>query len=169
MTAPLSAIEKLAPDHDLSVFDCGKPALDDWLKRFALASQAAEAVQSYVVCRGKIVVGYYALAAGSVVRETVPGRVARGLARHPVPVVVLARLAVDRHEHGRGIGSALLKDALLRIARAADVIGVRAVLVHAKDEDARAFYERFDFEASPVDPLQMSLLMKDLKRAAGLG
>ena len=114
-------------------------------------------------------VGYYALATGSVVRETVPGRVARGLARHSVPVVVLARLAVDRHEHGRGIGSALLKDALLRIARAADVIDVRAVLVHAKDEDARAFYERFDFEASPVDPLQMSLLMKDLKRAAGLG
>ncbi len=169
MTAPLSAIEKLAPDHDLNEFDCGKPAVDGWLKRFALASQAAEAVQSYVVHRDNRVVGYYALAAGSVVREAVPGRVARGLARRPVPVVILARLAVDRREHGRGIGSALLKDALLRIAGAADAIGVRAVLVHGKDEDARAFYERFDFEASPLDPLQMFLLKKDLKRAAGMG
>ena len=165
MTAPLSAIEKLASDHDLSAFDCGKPALDDWLKRFAFANQAAEATQTYVIHERGRVVGYYALSAGSVEREQAHARVARGLARHPVPVVVLARLAVDRREQGRGIGKALLNNALLRIAGAADVIGVRAVLVHAKDEDARAFYERFDFEPSPLDPMQMFLLMKDLKRA----
>ncbi len=168
MTATLSAIEKLSSHHDLSALDCGDAALDDWLRRFALANQAAEAAQTYVIHRGGRVVGYYALAAGSVEREQVPGRVARGLARHAIPIVILARLAVDRREQGRGLGKALLKDALLRIAGAADVIGVRAVLVHAKDKDAQAFYERFDFEPSPVDPLQMFLLMKDLKRAAGL-
>ena len=167
MTATLSVIGKLAPDHDLSDFDCGEPALDDWLRRFALANQAAEAAQTYVIHRGGQVVGYYALAAGSVEREQAPGRVARGLARHAIPVVILARLAVDRREQGRGLGKALLKDALLRIAGAADVIGVRAVLVHAKDDEARTFFERFDFEPSPVDPLQMFLLTKDLKRAAG--
>ncbi len=168
MTATRSAIEKLGSHHDLSAFDCGDAALDDWLRRFALANQAAEAAQTYVIHRGGRVVGYYALAAGSVDREQVPGRVARGLARHAIPVVILARLAVDRREQGRGLGKALLKDALLRIAGAADVIGVRAVLVHAKDKDAQAFGERFDFEPSPVDPLQMFLLMKDLKHAAGL-
>jgi GNAT superfamily N-acetyltransferase len=94
--------------------------------------------------------------------------VSRGLARHPIPVVILARLAVDKTERGGGLGRALLKDALLRIASAADVIGVRAVLVHAKDERARRFYERFDFEPSPIDPLQLFLLVKDLKHAAGM-
>ena len=168
MTATLSAIEKLGSHHDLSAFDCGDAALDDWLRRFALANQTAEAVQTYVIHRGGRVVGYTTLAAGSVEREQVPGRVARGLARHAVPVVILARLAVGRREQGRGLGKALLKDALLRIAGAADVIGIRAVLVHAKDEDARASYQRFDFEPSPVDPLQMFLFMKDLKRAASL-
>ncbi len=167
MTATLSAIEKLSSHHDLSEFDCGEPALDDWLTRFALQNQSAEAAQTYVIHRGGQVVGYYALAAGGVEREQAPGRVARGLARVAIPVVIVARLAVDRREQGRGLGKALLRDALLRTAGAADMIGIRAVLVHAKDEDARAFYERFDFEPSPVDPLQMFLLMKDLKRAAG--
>ena len=168
MTPPLSAVETLSADHDHSNFDCGKPALDSWLKRFALANQAAGASRTYVVHRSGRVVAYFALAAGSVEREAVPGRIAQGLARHPVPVVILARLAVDEREQGRGMGKMLLKDALLRIADAGDVIGVRAVLVHAKDEDARAFYQRFDFEPSPVDPLQMLLLAKDIKRAAGL-
>jgi GNAT superfamily N-acetyltransferase len=113
------------------------------------------------------VVGYYALAAGSVEPEQAPERIKKGLARHPVPVILLARLAVDRHEQGKGLGAALLKDALIRAAAAADEIGVRAVLVHAKDEDARAFYERFDFEPSPTDPLHLYLLMKDLKKTIG--
>ena len=164
---PLSAVEKLSPDHELSAFSCGTPALDTWLKRFARQNQAAGASRTYVVHRANRVVGYYALAAGSVERQEAPDRVSRGLARHPLPVVILARLAVDQTEQGSGLGRALLKDALLRIANAVDVIGVRAVLVHAKDENARRFYERFDFEPSPIDPLQLFLLVKDLKRAAG--
>ena len=164
---PLSAVEKLSPDHELSAFSCGTPALDTWLKRFARQNQAAGASRTYVVHRANRVVGYYALAAGSVERQEAPDRVSRGLARHPLPVVIVARLAVDQTEQGSGLGRALLKDALLRIANAADVIGVRAVLVHAKDENARRFYERFDFEPSPIDPLQLLLLVKDLKRAAG--
>ena len=164
---PLSAVEKLSPDHELSAFSCGTPALDTWLKRFARQNQAAGASRTYVVHRANRVVGYYALAAGSVERQEAPDRVSRGLARHPLPVVIVARLAVDQTEQGSGLGRALLKDALLRIANAADVIGVRAVLVHAKDENARGFYERFDFEPSPIDPLQLFLLVKDLKRAAG--
>ena len=164
---PLSAVEKLSPDHELSAFSCGTPALDTWLKRFARQNQAAGASRTYAVHRANRVVGYYALAAGSVERQEAPDRVSRGLARHPLPVVILARLAVDQTEQGSGPGRALLKDALLRIANAVDVIGVRAVLVHAKDENARRFYERFDFEPSPIDPLQLFLLVKDLKRAAG--
>lgn len=159
----LSDVETLAKTHDLSAFDCGKPSLNDWLRRYAWQNQAADAARTYVVHRANRVVGYFSLAYGSVQREEVPERIAKGLARHPVPVVVLARLAVDRRETGRGLGKALLKDALLRIEAAADIAGARAVLVHAIDEDARAFYERFDFERSPVDDLTLMLLMKDLR------
>lgn len=164
---PLSAVEKLRADHDSSAFACGTTALDAWLKRFALQNQAAGASRTYIVHRANRVVGYYALAAGSVESRKAPDRVSRGLARHPVPVVILARLAVGEDEQGSGLGRALLKDALLRIADAADVIGVRAVLVHAKDEQVRRFYERFDCEPSPIDRLQLFLLVKDLKRAVG--
>ncbi len=165
MTDPPSAIAKLSPDDDVESFDCGSEELNRWLRRFAIVNQQAGSVQVYAMRRGRIVIGYYALAAGGVERATAPERVAKGTARHPVPVIILARLAVDTREQGRGIGRALLKDAMLRIAAAADVIGVRAVLVHAKDASARAFYERFDFEPSPFDPLQLFLLIKDLQRA----
>jgi GNAT superfamily N-acetyltransferase len=167
VTESPSPVERLAAGHDLTAFDCGIEALDVWLKRFALPNQAAGTSRTYVVARGPTVVGYYALAAGSVELREAPGRIAKGLPRHPIPVVVLARLAVDRTERGAGLGRALLKDALVRIAGAADIVGVRAVLVHAKDERVRAFYEQFDFEPSPIDPLQMFLLMKDLRRAHG--
>lgn len=168
MTLGLSATEKLSPKHVTAEFDCGVPALNEWLVRFALVNQASGTSQTYVTLRSAQVVGYYAISAGSVLREESPERVTKGLSRHPVPVAVIGRLAVDRSMRGKGVGSALLKDALTRIAGAADIIGVRAVLVHAKDEDARAFYKRFDFVSSPVDPLQMFLLMKDLRRALGV-
>lgn len=168
MSFGLSPAKKLSPDHVVAGFDCGGAALNDWLLRFARANQAAGTSQTYVAVRSGRVVGYYAVAAGSVRRDDSPERVVKGLSRHPVPVAMIARLAVDRSEQGKGVGAALLKDALVRIARAADIIGVRAVLVHAKDETARAFYERFDFVPSPVDPLQMFLLMKDIRRALGL-
>lgn len=159
----LSSVEPLSAAHDTSAFDCGKPELTLWCRRFALASQQAGSARTYVVQRAGRVVGYYSLSAASVELAEAPERIRKGLARHPVPVILLARLAVDRREQGAGLGSALLKDALRRTASAADEIGARALLVHAKDDDARAFYERYDFEASPTDPLHLFLLMKDLR------
>jgi predicted N-acetyltransferase YhbS len=164
---PLSSPVPLEASHDLSAFDCGASALNEYLKKYALVNHQNQSARTYVARRGEAVVGYYTLAAGSVRREETPPRVAKGLARHPVPVVLLARLAVDRSEQGRGIGAGLLRDALLRVAQAADIIGCRAVLVHAKDPAAKAFYQRFGFEPSPVDELHLYLLMKDLKASLG--
>jgi len=164
VSAGLGAVEKLGAEHDTGPFDCGKEALNRFLKRFALVNQKAHAAQTYVACRPRrVVVGYYSLAVGSVEHAEAPKRVAHGLAKHPIPVMVLARLAVDRAMQGQGLGQALLKDALLRTAQAADIAGIRALLVHAKDDEARAWYARFDFEPSPTDPHHLFLLMKDLK------
>lgn len=160
---PLSTIEKLSKAHDLAAFDCGKESLNTWLNRYALANQQNDSAQTYVVHRSGIAVGYYALTAGSVRPEEAPGRVSKGLAKHPIGVILLARLATDTREQGKGLGKALLKDALLRIISAADAIGARAVLVHAIDEEARKFYEHFGFERSPVDEFELMLLMKDLR------
>jgi GNAT superfamily N-acetyltransferase len=162
-TEPDGTVEKLGSDHKVSDFDCGKEALNRFLIRFALINQNADGAQTYVVCRAQRVVGYYSLAVGAVTHAEAPARISRGLARHPIPVMLLARLAVDRSEQGRGLGRALLKDALLRTGQAADIAGIRALLVHAKDEEARAWYEQFDFEPAPTDPNQLFLLMKDLK------
>ncbi|MGK9236681.1 GNAT family N-acetyltransferase [Inquilinus limosus] len=160
-------VEKLDASHDLESFDCGKEPLNRFLIRFALTNQKADSAHTYCVCRAgeRRVAGYYSLAVGSVGRAEVPSRIAKGLPRHPVPVMLLARLAIDKSEQGRGLGKALLKDALLRTAQAAEIAGIRAFLVHAKDGEARVFYERFDFEPSPVDPFQLFLLMKDVRAA----
>lgn len=162
----LSKVEPISESHDVSQFDCGAhESLNHWLKRFALTNQNNESARTYVVHRSGSVVGYYSISAGSVSVEEAPSRVAKGLARHPIPVILLARLAVDRDEKGTGLGKALLKDALLRIAHAADIVGARAVLVHAIDEQARKFYQHFGFEASPLHELQLMLLMKDLRKS----
>ena len=161
---PLSRVEPLARNHDLSFFDCGVHAsLNNWLKRFAWTNQQNETARTYVVHRAGRVVAYYSVATGSTSREDAPVRVAKGLAHHPVPVIVLTRLAVDRTEQGIGLGRAMLKDALARIAGAADIVGVRAVLVHAIDAQAAAFYRRFDFVPCPENDLHLMLLMKDLR------
>ena len=160
----LSPVETLDETHDFASFECGKEALDHFLKRFALSNQRADSARTYVVCRRLTVIAYYSLAAGAVEHAEAPVRVGKGLARHPIPVMLLARLAVDRTEQGRGIGKALIKDALLRTAATADIVGVRALLVHAKDEEARAWYEALEFEPSPTDPCHLFLLMKDLRR-----
>ena len=120
-----------------------------------------------MVCDGDAVVGYYSLAVGAVDHAQAPARVKKGLARHPIPVMVLARLAVDVRYQGQKIGQGLLKDALLRTVQLAEQAGIRAILVHAKDSQARSFYERFDFEPSPLDPLQLLLLVKDARKAFG--
>jgi len=160
-------IEKLRREHELDSFDCGKEDLNRFLKRHAWNSQQAHNAQSYVLAQKLAVVGYYSLAAGSVTHEEATKRAKKGLARHPIPVILLARLAVDVSLQGKKIGPALLKDALLRAASAADTIGARAVLVHAKDDDAKGFYEHFDFEPSPSDPYHLMLIMKDLLRIVG--
>ena len=163
-----SAVQKLDASHDVDAFDCGKEPLDRFLQRHALVNQKAGSAQTYVVCRGEQrVAGYYSLAVGAVEHAEAPGRVSKGLARHPIPVMLLARLAIDRSEQGKGLGKALLKDALLRTAQAADIAGIRALLVHAKDDEARAWYEQFDFEPSPTDPYHLFLLMKDLRALLG--
>ncbi len=163
--APLSKVEPLARSHDASQFDCGAhPALNEWLKRFAWVNQQNETSRTYVVHRANRVAGYYAIAAGSLRLEEAPARVAKGLARHPVPIILLTRLAVDKREQGRGLGKALLKDALIRISAAADIVGARAVLVHAIDDAAAAFYEHFGFEPTPANEFHLMLLMKDLRR-----
>ena len=162
----LSAIEKLT-DHDVTAFDCGNPDLNRFLQRFALPNQYASSSQTYVACRGRRVAGYYTLAAGAVAPDAAPPRTGKGLARHPIPVMILARLAVDRAEQGAGLGRALLKDALLRTAQAAEIAGIRALVVHAKNEQAKGWYGQFDFEPSPSDPLHLFRVMKDVKRLIG--
>ena len=150
-------------DHLVDSFDCGKPPLDHFLQRFAVINQKTGSARTYAVCRDRRVVAYYSLIVGAVEHTRAPARIGKGLPRHPIPVMLLARLAVDVREQGRGLGSALLKDALWRTAGAADIAGIRALLVHAKDDEARAWYEAHDFEPSPVDPYHLFLLMKDLR------
>ena len=157
-------IEKLAKDHDLSRFDCGNEALNIWLKRFAWMNVQNDAARAYVAHRRDgVAVGYHALTAGSVSRAEAPERIGHGLAAHPIGVVVLGRLAVDRAQQGRGLGASLLQDSLLRAQQAAETVGIRAVLVQAIDAAARSFYLRFGFSPSPVDEMRLMLLMKDLR------
>lgn len=163
----LSDIEKLSKNHQLDSFDCGKTSLNEWLKRYARHNQAVDAAQTYVVHRRQRVTGYYSLSYGSVQREETSSRIAKGLARHPVPVIILARLAVDLCETGTGLGKALLKSALIQVDSAADIADARALLVHAIDEEARKFYEHFGFEPSPVNEYTLMLLMKDLRAMKG--
>ena len=146
---PLKNPEPLARDHDCRAFDCGSTPLNEYLRRFAWTNQQAAAARTYVATRGRTVVGYYTLAYGRVEHEGTTERIRKGLARHPIPVMVLARLAVDRSEQGRGLGQGLLKDALLRTLQAAEIAGLRAMIVHAKD----ALHEPFmNASASSVRP-----------------
>ncbi len=157
----------IAVGHQTGNFDCGNESLNQYLKRFALTNAAAGTARTIVttLVGNPDVAGYYSLAAGSVEKERVPERIAKGVPNHPVPVVLLARLAVDLEFQRQGIGKYLLRDALQRTLSAADVIGIRAILVHAKDENASAFYAKFGFTSSPTNPLHLMLLVKDLKKS----
>jgi len=154
--------------HQVDAFDCGKESLNSFLKRYALINSRAGSSKTYVTLQGDRVVGYYTIAPGSVRKEQAPERIGKGLANHPVPIILLARLAVDKTCRGVGLGKALLRDALGRMLAAANSIGGRAILVHAKDEEARAFYAHFGFTSGPVDPLHLYLLIKDIKKTLGL-
>jgi GNAT superfamily N-acetyltransferase len=160
-------IEKLRREHAVEGFNCGKPPLNRFLEKFALQSQQAGSSTTYLALEGERVIGFHSLAYGHVEYEDAPARLTKGLARQPVPVMLLARLAIAADSHGRGLGAGLLKDAMLRTLQAAEIAGLRAILVHAKDDEARAFYEHFDFVASPTDPYHLMLLIKDVRAALG--
>jgi len=161
-------IEKLRRDHPIDAFDFGQETLNNWLRKHALQNQGAGAAQTYVGLAGQVVVGYYSLAVGQIEYSDAPERLQKGLARHPVPVMLVARLAVAKAWQHRGVGRALLRDAVLRTLQAADLAGIRALAVHAKDEQAGRYYEQFDFAASPADPLHLLVLLKDIRRRVGL-
>ena len=159
---------KLNAAHDVAGFDCGGEALNTFLIRHALRNQAMQGAQTYVALAGDgAVAGYYSLAVGQVGHDQAPARLVRGLARHPVPVMLLARLATARNWQGAGVGSGLLKDAILRTLQAADIAGIRAIVVHAKDRAARSFYEHFGFVPWDDNPLQRYLLIKDARANLG--
>ncbi len=147
----------------IDTFDCGVEPLNRFLVRFALQNQQAGASQTYVALADSVIVGYYTLVVGQVEYDEAPQRLTKGLARHPVPIMLLARLAIAISWQRKGLGAGLLKDALLRTLQAAEIAGIRAFAVHAKDEYARAFYEHFDFVPSPSDPLHLFRLLKDVR------
>lgn len=167
MKPPLSTVELLDLNHDVSEFDCGKHAsLNDWLKRLARMNQASGDTRTYVVHRQSKVVGYYSLAPGSISRKQAIARASKS-APDPIPIVLLARLAVHRDDQGQGLGPALLKDALQRAYAGAQIIGGRAILVHAIDPDAASFYRKYGFESCPGLDLHLMLLMKDVRANLG--
>jgi GNAT superfamily N-acetyltransferase len=156
----------LTREHVTAEFESGESALDDWLKRYALPSEAARSARVYVTTEDdrQQVVGYYALSAGSVEPVDATARAKKGLPDHrQIPVALLARLAVDLRHQGKGVGSSLLQDAMVRAYQAAESLGIRALLVHAKHDRAQDFYKHFGFEPSPTDPLHLMILMKDVR------
>jgi len=161
-------IEGLRPGHDLSQFDCDQPDLNQWLKKQALPNQFAGSSKTYVALVEECVAGFYTLSFGHVEHNEAADRLKKGLARHPIPVMLLARLAVDKRFQNKGVGKGMLKDAVMRTLTAANVAGLRALIVHAKDEKARQYYERFDFRPSPTDPLHLYALVKDIQKSLGV-
>jgi GNAT superfamily N-acetyltransferase len=160
----IRALEHLTATHGVSGFDSGVPVLDAWLRQHALANEDTGASRTYVICAGGRVVGYYALATGGVAHVQAPGRVRRNMP-DPVPVMILGRLAVDRAWQGRSLGRSLLRDAVLRILQAAEIGGIRAILVHAISEEAKRFYQRYGFKESPIDPMTLMMTVADAAKA----
>lgn len=158
----LTAPQPLADHHRLEGFESGVPALDDWLHRRARTNQAGGASRTFVVCEGHQVVGYNALASGAVDVARVSGRFRRNMP-DPIPVAVLGRLAIDRRHHGRGLGRALFRDSCLRVLNAAEVLGIRGLLVHAISDDAKAFYLALGLEPSPLDPMTLMVTLADVR------
>lgn len=156
-------IEKLARIHEVENFDCGEAELNKFLHINALNNQLAGSSQTYLVLSDSKVIGFYSLVVGQVLYSDAPKRLKKGLPRHPIPIMLLARMAVDKNRQGQGIGAGLLKDAMLRTLQASDIAGIRAFIVHAKNQNAKAFYEHFNFQPSPTDPYHLFILLKDIK------
>lgn len=162
-TGVLAAPEPLAPHHELDAFESGVATLDEWLKRRARRNEADGASRTFVLCTGRRVVGYYSLAAGSVLHTAATGKVRRNMP-DAVPALLLARLATDRAWHGKGLGADLLSDAVSRAIGAAETIGVRAILVHAISNEAKAFYEKHGFRSSPIEPMTLMVTIDEARR-----
>lgn len=160
-----NASEPLHKGHDRSSFDCGVEPLNDYLKRYALQNQKRDAARTYVVTSGEQVVGYYTLVFGSVSAAETTTDVAAGLGHYPIPIILLARLAVDEGEKGKGLGKALVRDALLRSVRASDIAGLRAFMIHAKDESAKNFYQKLGFISAPHNEFHLFMKMSDIKES----
>jgi predicted N-acetyltransferase YhbS len=152
----------LSKEHDRNSFDCGVLPLNDFLKKFAWQNQRKNSSRTYVATRGTKIVGYYTLSFGSVSQEESPENISAGLGKYPIPIVLLARLAVDISEKGKGLGKGLLLDAFRRSVQAAEIAGLRAFVVHAKDDSAKAFYQKFDFEPSPSNEYHLYLLISQI-------
>jgi GNAT superfamily N-acetyltransferase len=166
VTNPLR-IEKLQRTHAVEEFTCGKPELDRFLIRHALQAQQMNSSQTYVGLSNQTAVGYYTMVAGEVRHANAPERIVKGMPRHPIPLLVLARLAVHSEWQGRGIGAGLLLDALERTLQVADIVGMRSLAVHAKDTSAAEFYRHFGFVPSPTDDRHLFMLIKDIRVVAG--
>jgi GNAT superfamily N-acetyltransferase len=167
MSARFGDPEPLEARHTLDGFDCGVESLNNWLVEHARAAVGGGSARVFVTVDAALqrVCGYYALAAAAITREQAKQRARKGQPRHPIPAVLLARLAVDASVQGGGIGAWLLQDAMLRALSASDAVGIRVLLVHALDDTARSFYERWGFEPSPTDPLNLQMLFKDIRKS----
>ena len=159
--------ESLAALHRLESFDCGKPALNEWLLRHARQAQGSGSAKTFVVADDDRVVGYFSLTVGQVDTLEAPERIRKGMGQYPIPVVILARLAVSIQDQGKGIGFGMLQDAIRRTLLIAEQAGIRAMLTHPIDEEASSFYTRFGFIASPLSEQQLLLLLKDARHSLG--
>jgi GNAT superfamily N-acetyltransferase len=166
ISGPLTAPEPLADAHELAEFDSGVASLDDWLKRRARSNQVAGATRTFVVTDGRRVVAYYAVASGGISVGAAPGRFRRNMP-DPIPVALLARLAIDRPWQGRGLGRALFRDGAARVSNAADSLEIRGIVVQAISEPAKAFYLAIGFEASPLDPMTLMVTLADVRAVFG--
>lgn len=162
----LSAPQPLDVIHKLEEFDCGKPVLTDWLLRHARQAQASGLARTFVVCNGICVAGYFSLTVGQIDTLEAPERIRRGVGHYPIPVVILARLAVDADYQGQGLGFSMLQDAIRRTFSIVDQAGIRALLTHPIDANAERFYRRFGFESTPINDRQLIMLLKDARRYA---
>jgi GNAT superfamily N-acetyltransferase len=156
----LSSPVRLTLDHDVQNFESGERSLDEWILQRVLRNERDGASRTYVICSNNVVIGYYALSTGSIASVSAPGRIRRNMP-DPIPVMLLGRLAIDRRWQGRGLGQELLRDAVLRTIQVSDMAGVRAIAVNAISENARRFYEKYNFKPSPLDPFLMMLLLRD--------
>lgn len=160
-----AAPQPLHASHQTTLFDCGKPPLNEFLQRYALTNQSAGSARTFVLATAaQVVVAYYSLAAAAIALEDAPERVKKGQPRYPIPAILMARFAVDRTQQGQGLGRALFRDALLRSLNITAELGARAFVVDAKDDDALRFYQQFGMMAEPTQPYRLYLLFKDVKQ-----